>query len=400
MTAPLTLRALHHEHRLHVATAQVTDGPIVRRITATGTLQAVATVQVGAQVSGTIQSLRVDYNAIVHRGEVLATLDPALLQTSLDQANAALAEAHASEAQAAATRDAAQTAVVDAQTKLTRAEQLAARSIIAAADLDSARIAFASARADLQSSESQLEIARASARQAQAAVDQAAINVQRTVITAPIDGIVVSRNVDVGQTVASAVQAPVLFALATDLRRIQVEVDVDESDIAGIGPGEDVSFQVESFPNDVFTGTVSAVRLQPVAEQTTTATTVAAGSTPSTTTAVASVISYATIVDVDNPDEKLRPGMTATVTLRGARRERAVRIPTSALSFRPPADLVGGAIALDAADAARRVVWEYDGRRFIPEAVRVGLADDRWTEMVDGVLHDGDALVTSATVLP
>src|SRR5581483_9164557 len=187
VTAPLTLRALHHEHRLQIATAQVTDGPIVRRSTATGTLQAVATVQVGAQVSGTIQSLRVDYNAIVHRGEVLATLDPALLQTSLDQANAALAEAHASEAQAAATRDAAQTAVVDAQTKLTRAEQLAARSIIAAADLDSARIAFASARADLQSSESQLEIARASARQAQAAVDQAAINVQRTVITAPID---------------------------------------------------------------------------------------------------------------------------------------------------------------------------------------------------------------------
>lgn len=401
VAAPLTVRALHHASHLRVATAQVTDGPIVRRITATGTLQAVTTVQVGAQVSGTIASLGADFNSIVRQGQVLARIDPALFEAASEQATASLRAAIAAEAQANANRDGFQTAVVDAQTKLTRAEQLGMRQLIAAADLDAARIAFASADADRQSAVAQVVAAHAAVEQAQAAVNQAKVNLDHTVITSPVDGIVVSRNVDLGQTLQSSVQAPVLFNIAADLRHIQVEVDIDESDIAGIGPGEEVSFEVEAYPGEVFSGAVSSVRLQPVAEQTTTATTVGtATSTPATTSTIASVISYATIVDVPNPDEKLRPGMTATVMLRGARRDHAVRIPSIALSFRPPADLVGANVAARGTDVSRRVVWEYDGRRFIPEEVHVGLADDQWTEMVDGVLHAGDALVTNTSVAP
>jgi HlyD family secretion protein len=396
-----TVVALHHPSRLRIATAQVTDGPIVRRITATGTLGAVTTVQVGAQVSGTIASLAADFNSIVRQGQVIATLDASLFQAAYEQATANLQAAVTAEAQAVANRDGYQTAMVDAQTKLTRAEQLRQRQLIAAADLDAARIVYASANADRQSAAAQVITAQAAVAQAETAVAEAKVNLDHTVITSPVDGIVVSRNVDIGQTLESSVQAPVLFNIATDLRRMQLEVDIDESDIAGIDPGEEVSFEVESYPSDVFSGTVSNVRLQPVAEQTVTATTVGAASTaPATTSSVASVISYATMVDVPNPDEKLRPGMTATVTLRGARRENAVRIPTSALSFRPPADMIGAKVTTDAADASRRVVWEYDGRRFIPEEVHVGLADDRWTEMVDGVLHAGDAPVTSTTTQP
>jgi len=196
----------------------------------------------------------------------------------------------------------------------------------------------------------------------------------------------------------------VLFNIAADLTHMQVEVDIDESDIAGISPGQLVMFEVEAYPNQTFTGVVSSVRLQPVTEQATTAT--AAGPSAATpATSVATVIAYATMVDVPNPDERLRPGMTATVTLAGARRDRAVRIPSTALSFRPPPDVLAAigqapppAAAASAADATLRQVWRFDGAQFTPSSVRVGLADDRWTELVSGSVRAGDSLVTSATI--
>ena len=401
--APLTVRALHHRGHVQVVTAQVTDGTIIRRITATGTLQPVTTVQVGAQVSGTIATLGADYNSIVRQGQVLATLEPSLFRAALDEADAARDEAVAAAAQAAANRDAAQTVLTDASTKLARQEALARRQLVAQADLDAARIAYDSAAADLRRSSAQLDVAQAGVAQARAGVEQARVNLDHTTITSPVDGIVVARSVNIGQTVAAAVQAPILFSIATDLRHIQIEVDIDESDIAGVVPGEEVSFQVESYPNDVFSGMVTSVRVQPVAEQTTTATTVgAATSTPPQATTIASVISYATIVDVPNPDERLRPGMTATVSLAGARRDRVIRIPSSALSFRPPPDVVEAMgerlpdSAANGADASRRQVWRFDGTMFTPVSVRVGLADDRWTELVEGPVRAGDALVTNA----
>jgi HlyD family secretion protein len=251
-------------------------------------------VQVGAQISGTVQSLRADYNSIVHAGEVIATLDPSLLEAALAEAQAALARALAVEAQAEADETGLEAAAGDAQTKLTRAESLASSQLIPQADLDSARTAVGEADIDLEGGESKIGEAKAAVLQARAAVGEATLDLDRTVIRSPIDGVVISRNVDVGQTVAASVQAPVLFTIAADLRRLQVAVDVDESDVGGVEPGTRATFEVESYPGETFEGTVSQVRLQP---------------------AVGTVVAYTVIVDVSNADERLRPGMTATATM-------------------------------------------------------------------------------------
>jgi len=392
--------------RVEVITAAVTEGPVVRRISASGTLQAIATVQVGVQVSGTVQSIDVDFNSIVRAGQVMAKLDPALFVAALGEVQAGLTQAQATLLQAQANAVGLQTAVDDARMKLTRAEELGARGIIPQSDLDGARIVMDDAVAALQSGKSQVDQATAAVGQAQAAVDQAKVNLDHTIITSPIDGIVVSRSVDVGQTVAASVQAPVLFSIASDLRRMQLEVDIDEADIGGVRPGEEATFAVEAYPDQTFTGSVSQVRLQPVAETTTTATTVATSTSPATTSVVATAIAYATIVEIENPDQKLRPGMTASVSLNGLRREKVVRIPNAALSFRPPAEILDAiGQSLDEPRPARndlpgegrlRDVWEYDGKRFARVSVRTGLASSEWTEMLGGALHPDDLLATSA----
>jgi HlyD family secretion protein len=387
------VRALHREEHVEVRTAAATQGTIVRRIIATGTLEAVTTVQVGAQVSGTIQSLTADYNSVVHKGEVVARLDPSLFEADLRAAKATLEQAEAA-------RNGFQTAVQDARTKLNRAEALASRDLIPRSDLDAARIAMDQANADLKSGESQVQQARASLEQAKVALDH-------TIIRSPIDGIVVARNVDVGQTVAATLQAPVLFNIAADLKQMQVELDVDESDIAGIERGEQATFEVESYPDQTFRGTVSQVRVQPVAEQTAAATTPGAPASSASSSTVATVVGYATIITVSNPDEKLRPGMTATVHLAGAHVDDVIRVPNNALSFRPPIDVLSSvgqptdfpAPPNDALDnGTRRQVWRFDGVHFTPFDVRVGLTDGAWTQLLSGPVQPGDALVVSASM--
>jgi len=402
VAAVWTASGFHRAAAVDVETVDVTAGSIVHHVVATGTLQAISTVAVGAQVSGTVEALSADYNSIVHRGDVLARIDPALLQAALGEAQAALAQAEAGLGQARANRAALDTAVVDAQTKLTRAQQLAARQLIPASDLDAAQIAMDGAIAAERSGDAQVSLATAAVDEARAQVGQAAVNLDRTVITSPIDGIVVSREVSVGQTVAAAVQAPVLFDIAADFSRMQVEVDVDEADVAGLQPGEPAAFEVESYLNETFHGVVTQVRLQPVADQTTTATTV--GAPMSTTTTVLAVVSYATMIVVENPMEKLRPGMTATVALDGSRVDRAVRIPNAALSFRPPADVLAairqpaqreGAAPID---ATHRRVWTFDGAQFTPIDVTTGVTDGQWTQLAGGGLREGEALVARASL--
>lgn len=396
---------------VQVATAQVTDGPMTRRVIATGSLQAVTTVEVGSQVSGMVQSLLVDYNALVHAGDVVARLDPSLYDAQYQAAQASLAQADAALAQARATVLGDQAAVTDAQSKLTRAESLAQRQLIPQSDLDAARIAMDEARADLSAGTAGVAQAAAAVTQAKAALDQAAVNVEHTVIRSPIDGIVVDRDVDVGQTLAASVQSPVLFRIAADLTHMQVQVDVDESDIGVLAPGEAATFEVEAYPGETFRGTVSQVRLQPVTEvggasatasTTTTATpTTGSGGTATTSTSAPTIVSYTVIVDVANPDERLRPGMTAEVILSGPPREHAVRIPNSALSFRPPPDVLKAIGEIEPSipkEQGVREVWEYDGKRFTPVAVHAGIADGGWTELVSGGLHAGDELVTSAVL--
>ena len=228
-----------------IVTASVTRGPIVNAIAATGTLEAVTTVQVGSQVSGTIQSLGADFNSIVRKGQVIARLDPSLFQTQVDSARANLTSAQADLQRAEVT-------LGDAQTKATRAHQLAEKQLIPATDVEAADVAERTANAQVRSAQAQLAQARAS-------LTQTEVNLQKTVIASPIDGIVIGRSVDVGQTVAASLQAPTLFTLAADLGEMQVKTNIDESDLGNIRDGQPVTFRVDAYPTRTFTGTVVQV---------------------------------------------------------------------------------------------------------------------------------------------
>jgi HlyD family secretion protein len=380
---------------VEVSTSPVTAGPITRRVVATGTLQAMATVEVGSQVSGVVQSLEADYNSPVHAGQIIARIDPSTYDAQAREARAARAEAEATLARSQADVRGLEAAVEDARMKLTRAQALSVTQLIPRADLDAAGIALSGATADLAAGEAAVNQAEAAVDQATAAVEQASINVDHTIIRSPIDGIAIERDVAVGQTLAASIQSPVLFRLAADLKQMQVHVDVDESDVAGLTPGEPARFEVESYPNETFRGTVSQVRLQPVVMQTTAVAAVAPGAA---TTAAASVISYEVIVDVTNADERLRPGMTAEVVLSGLRREQAVRIPDGALQFQPPPDVLNALGESGTPSPSVPTVWKFDGTRLIPITVQAGLSGDGWTELLSGPIRSGDALVTSAVV--
>src|SRR5688572_10600479 len=287
-----------------ITTARVTRGDLAETVGATGTLQAVTTVQVGTQVSGTIQELNADFNSLVRKGQVLARLDPSLIQSQIEQARANLIRAEAD-------LERLRVALDDARSKLTRARELSEKKLIAQMELEAAEVAVRSAEAQLRSQQ-------AGVTQSQASLRQNQVNLAHTVIESPIDGLVISRNVDVGQTVAASMSAPTLFVLAADLTKMQVLASLDESDVGRIRPGQDVRFRVDAFPTDEFTGSVTQVRLQP--------------------TTVQNVVTYQTVIDVPNPGLKLKPGMTANVNIEIARRSDVLRVPNAALRFRPTAE--------------------------------------------------------------
>jgi HlyD family secretion protein len=288
-----------------VMTAAVSRGDIADTVGATGTLQAVTTVQVGTQVSGTIQELHADFNSLVKKGQVIARLDPSLFETQIEQGRANLIRAQADV-------DRLKVSLEDAKTKLTRARELAGRQLIPQSELDTAEVNTRSIEAQIRSSQAQVT-------QAEASLNQNQVNLEHTVIRAPIDGLVISRNVDVGQTVAASMQAPTLFILAADLTKMQVVANLDESDVGRIRPSQHVKFRVDAYPTDEFTGAVAQVRLQPIVQQ--------------------NVVTYATVIDVPNPELKLKPGMTANVNVEIARRTDIIRIPNAALRFRPTPEI-------------------------------------------------------------
>src|SRR5437660_5134055 len=239
---------------MQVLTSPITRGDVIDTVGATGTLQAVTTVQVGSQVSGNIQWLGADFNTIVKKGQVIARLDPSLFDAQLQQARANLNQTRANLAKAQSDLERTKVQLTDAQQKFTRAKELAARSLLPQSDLDSAKIAVDSAQAMLVSSQ-------ATVSQSQANLNQAQVNLDHTVITAPIDGIVIQRSVDVGQTVAASMQAPTLFVLAADLTKMQVNANIDEADVGRIRPGQAATFHVDAFPTEEFQGIVAQVRL-------------------------------------------------------------------------------------------------------------------------------------------
>ncbi len=304
---------------VQVNTSPITRGDLVDTVGASGTLQAVTTVQVGSQVSGNIQYLGADFNSIVKKGQVVARLDPSLFDAQLQQAKANLAQARANLAKAQSDLDRTKVQLTDAQQKYARAKELAARSLLPQADLDSAKTAVDTAQAGLSSQQATVAQTQAAVSQSQASVNQNQVNLDHTVIEAPIDGIVTQRNVDVGQTVAASMQAPTLFVIAADLTKMQVNANIDEADVGRIRPGQHVTFKVDAYPTETFEGTVSQIRLQPVVVQ--------------------NVTTYGTVIDVPNAQLKLKPGMTAHVKVEIAKRTDALRVPNAALRFRPSSDL-------------------------------------------------------------
>jgi HlyD family secretion protein len=290
-----------HDHSVTYAAVPVDRGDIQDVVGATGTVQAVQTVQVGSQVSGTIQNLYADFNSVVHKGQVIARLDPSSFQARLGQAQAALMAARANV-------DRSRAAVDDAAQKLERAKLLAAQQLLPQSDLDTAQANYDQAVAQLKANQ-------AAVSQAQANVNQAKVDLDHTIIAVPIDGVVIARNVDVGQTVAASFQAPVLFVIANDLKHMEVNASVDEADIGRVRTGQEVTFRVDAYPDRTFHGRVMQVRLQP--------------------TTVQNVVTYNTIINVDNDDGRLMPGMTATVSVIVRKTQDALRIPAAALRFRP-----------------------------------------------------------------
>jgi HlyD family secretion protein len=224
----------------------------------------VTTVQVGSQVSGNISELDADFNSIVKKGQIIAKLDPSLFKAALDASDANLAQARANLTKAGSDLDGAKVELLDAQQKYTRTKALADQQLELQSNLDAAKIAVDAAQADVDSQRAGVVQSQAAVVQAEASRHQNQINLDYCVIRSPIDGIVIQRSVDVGQTVASSVQTPTIFIIAADLTKMQIEVDIDESDIAGPRPGAPASFQVESYPDETFRGVVSQVRLHPV----------------------------------------------------------------------------------------------------------------------------------------
>jgi HlyD family secretion protein len=408
-------------------TVAASRGRLAAQVTATGTLSPVVTVQVGSQVSGRIQALNADFNSKVTKGQVIAKIDPQLIESEVARAKANLTAANASVTRARAE-------LADARQKMERANALAAKKLVAQAEADSAKATHDAAVAGVSS-------AQASLSQARAGLKQAETNLAYTTIVSPIDGVVISRDVDVGQTVAASLQAPTLFTIAEDLAKMEVHTSVAESDVGSLANDMPVEFTVDAFANERFRGKVKQVRYSPQTVQ--------------------NVVTYDAVVEVDNPDLKLRPGMTANVTFLVEERTNALAVPNTALRFRPSPEVLaelgiseetmgggrpgrdgepraerpGGpraaagetATAARPADGAerpqggrreevasppggagraegrersgrdrnRRMVWRLGpGGEPEPVRVQIGISDGRQTEIVDGELREGDLIIT------
>jgi HlyD family secretion protein len=345
-----------------LTTEPATRGTIVSVVTATGTLQPVTTVQVGSQVSGIVESLKADFNQIVRKGQVLATLDQSLYASALQQARAALASAQAD-------ADGFRVSQAAADVTLARTRELAARQLVPASDLETDESAARSAAA-------QVGGADAKVLQAQSTVRTAEVNLAQTVIVSPIDGIVTERSVDVGQTVSASMSAPTLFVLAADLSKMQLSASVDESDVGQVRPGQPVTFRVDAYPSETFVGTVSQVRLD--------------------ATVVSDVVTYAAIIDAPNAAMKLKPGMTAVASIEIARHDDVLRVPSEALRFKPDAEALArfGVKGAAAPTAKASTVWISNGTSISPVVVKTGEHDLSRTEILGAPFAEDTAVVT------
>jgi HlyD family secretion protein len=413
-------------------TEKIGRGAVEQVVTATGQLNAVVTVQVGSQVSGIIQKLYADFNSQVKEGQVIAQIDPTRIKANLDQANAALKNAQASTVRARVNHD-------QAKRNLDRAQALIEKQVIGAAEQEEAKARVELAQVELASSEAQVAQARAN-------VASARVDLERTTIKAPIDGTVLQRAVDVGQTVAASLQAPTIFTIAQDLSKMEVRAAIDEADVGKLREGLDARFTVDAHPGREFVATIHQIRSNPNVQQ--------------------NVVTYDAILRVDNPEGRLRPGMTANVRIVCERRDNVLRVPNAALRFKPPSEMVladqsgggpggagrpaaagdggaplaggpggerrrgaggpggggwqgrrGGGGGPDGMRMGRRGgeggggpgagggpqgrvfarVYKPAGEKVQTVSFRAGIADDEWTEVIGGRLTQGDEVVVDAS---
>jgi HlyD family secretion protein len=371
-------------------TQRAERGDIRELVQATGTIDAVNTVQVGSQVSGTVAALNADFNTRVKKGQVIAQIDPALFRGALLQAQADLQNAIANAAAAKANVVKAQASDEQAQQQYQRTAALAQQGVVSRQQLDTDKANADSAHAAVAAAQAQLVQANAQVAQKQAAVKVAQTNLDYTTIHAPIDGTVTNRSVDVGQTVAASLQAPTLFTIAQDLTKMRVYAKTDESDVGQIKPGQQATFTVDAFPNQTFTGKVGEVRMN--------------------ATTVQNVVTYDTVIDFDNPDGKLFPGMTAYVTIPVAEANATLKVPNSALHFMPKmtSQQLQETLSQNGIKAAGKrgaqqgntaVLWKLSAdKKLVPVQVATGLTDHTSTavQVLAGALNSGDQLVTGA----
>lgn len=372
--AGVRYRRAHVASPLTYETAKVDRGPIAAKVTATGAVSPLVSVLVGSQVSGRIDKLFVDFGSSVRSGQTIATIEASFFRAAVTQARANSTAAKSVVERARAQEEQADRALVRTTALMT--EGLASR-----ADYDAAFAAKEVAIADHRS-------ALATVTQATAALEQAELNLRYTTILSPIDGIVISRNVDVGQTVAAALQAPTLFTIAQDLTRMQVDTNVAEADVGKIRAGMPVKFTVDAYPQRNFDGVVRQVRDNALTVQ--------------------NVVTYDAVIDVDNRERLLKPGMTASVMFTYATRESALRVPNGALRFKPEASVLAamnqvahprpGGASLLAAD--QRALWVLRDGQLAMVSPRIGISDGTSSEVADDSLREGDSVVVEASLLP
>jgi HlyD family secretion protein len=376
---PLFLYVTHARYRdkppeTKYVTAQVERGTVRSEITSTGSIKPLVEVQVGSQLSGTVKELYADFEANVKKGQLIALIDPATYKAELDQAQADLIAAKAALNQAQVTWE-------DERRTLARKETLIANNSISQSDYDAAKT-----RSDR--AEAQILLEKGRIEQLEAKLRKAEVQLEYTRIVAPVNGTVTARSVDVGQTVAASFQAPVLFKIAEDLARMQVHASVDEADIGRVEPGKAAAFTVPAFPEEQFSATVKQVRNDPKVEQ--------------------NVVTYTVVLDVDNSSLKLRPGMTANVTILLTEAHETLLVPEAALRFKPASAMRGrkAHMSTTAASAARPspppkadpIVWKLDnGQPPVPVKVRVGIQGSEKVQVFSEAIKPGDRVIVQAT---
>lgn len=338
------------EQQVTFDTAKVEPANIKNSVTATGSVEPVTSVTVGTQVSGIISKLYVDYNTVVKKGQVIAELDKTNLISELNTAKANLASA--------------QSTLNYEQTNYSRYATLYKKGLVSADEYDSAKLNY--------------EKARESVAQAREMVQKAQTNLSYAIITSPIDGIVISKSVEEGQTVAASYATPELFTIAKDLKDMQVVADVDEADIGDVKEGERVTFTVDAYPDDTFEGVVKQVRQE--------------------ATTTNNVVTYEVVISAPNAELKLKPGLTANVTIYTAERQNVLSVPTKALRFTPTQDLFKGCKIIDC--KGKNKVWTREGNTFKAHAVQIGMSDGIHTEILGGISSGQEVVTDAKTAYP